>query len=50
MTRSILIDINSDEYNQGFHKYSFMVNLDRCNGSCNTLDKINYVFQTKRKM
>ena len=32
-----LIDLNYNEYNQGLRYYPFMVNLDRCNGSCNTL-------------
>lgn len=38
MTRPTLIDSNPDEYNQGLHCYPFIVNLDRWNGSCNTLD------------
>ena len=41
MTRSTLIDLNDDEYNQGLHYYPFMVNLDRCNGSCNTPDDLS---------
>ena len=36
--RPILIDLNLDEYNQGLRYYSITVNLDRCNGSCKTLD------------
>ena len=36
--RPTLIGLNSDEHNQGFRCYPFKVNLDRCNGSCNTLD------------
>ena len=38
MTRPTLINLNPDEYNQGFCYYSLMVSLDRRNGSCNTLD------------
>ena len=38
MTRPTFIDLNPDKYNIGLHYNSFMVNLDRCNGSCNTLD------------
>ena len=38
MTRPALIDLNLDEYNQGSHYYLFIVNLDRYNRSCNTLD------------
>ena len=36
MARATLIDLNPDEYNQGLYYYPFMVNLDRCNKSCNT--------------
>ena len=38
MGRTILTDFNPDEWNQRLHYYPFMVNLDSCNGSCNTLD------------
>ena len=38
MTRSTLIDLNPDEYNQGLGYYTFTVKLDRCNGSFNTFD------------
>ena len=38
MIRPTLTDINTDEYNKGFRYYPVMVNLDRCNGSYNTLD------------
>ena len=34
----ILTDLNPNQYNQGFCYYPFIVNLDRCNGSWNTLD------------
>ena len=37
MTRPTLIDLNLDEYDQRLHYYPFMFNIDRCNGSCNTL-------------
>ena len=51
MTRPTLIDLNPDEYNHGLYYDPFMFNLDRCNGSCNTLDDLSYqteyVFQTK---
>ena len=36
MTRPTLI--SPDKYNQGLRYYSFMVNLDRCSESCNTLN------------
>ena len=41
MTRPTLIDFNPDEYNQGLRYYPFMVNLDRCNGTCNGLDDLS---------
>ena len=52
MTRPTLIDLNSDKYTQGLRYYPFVVNLDRSNGSCNTLDDPSnkYVFQTKQKI
>ena len=36
--RPSLIDLNLDELNEGLHHYPFMASLDKCNGSCNTLD------------
>ena len=52
MTRPTLIDSNPDEYKQEFRCYPFMVNLNKCNGSCNILmvHWTEYAFQTKRKM
>ena len=52
MTRPTLIGLNTDKYTQGLRYYPFMVSyypfmvsyypfmvsLDKCNGSCNTLD------------
>ena len=38
MTWPTLIDLNPTKYNQGLRYYPFIVNLDRCNGSCNFLD------------
>ena len=38
MTRPTLINLNPDEYNQVLHYYPFILDLDRCNGSCNSLD------------
>ena len=38
ITRPTLVDLNPDEYNQGFCCYPFLVSLDRCKGSCNSLD------------
>ena len=38
MTRTSLIDLNPDKYNQELRYYPFMINLDRCNESCHTSD------------
>ena len=38
MTWATGIDLNPNEYNQGLRYYPFIVNLDRCIGSCNSLD------------
>ena len=40
-----LINIHPNECSQEFHYYSFAVKLDRCVGSCNTLNDLsNKVF------
>ena len=36
LARPALIDLNLNE----FHCYSYMVSLDRCNGTCNTIDDL----------
>ena len=38
MARPTLINLNPDKYYQVLHYYPFIVNLDKCNGGCNTLD------------
>ena len=35
-----LINLHPNEYSQEFHYYSFAVKLDRCVGSCNTLNDL----------
>ena len=40
MARPTLVYLSLDEYNRGSRYYSFMVNLDRYKGSCNTLENI----------
>ena len=42
-TRHTLFDLNPDELSS----YQFLVSLDRCNGSCNTLDAKIYVQNKK---
>ena len=39
--RPNLIDLNPDEITQRMSHYTFMINLDWCNGSCNTLDDLS---------
>ena len=33
-----LADLNPDDHSQGLHHYLFLINLHRCNESCNTPD------------
>ena len=41
MIQPILVNLHPNEYNQEFHYYPFVVKLDRCAGSCNTLKDIS---------
>ena len=36
-----LINLHPDEYSQDFRYYPFAVKLDRCVGSCNTVDDLS---------
>ena len=36
-----LINLHTNEYNQEFHYYPFAVKLDKCVGSCNTLNDLS---------
>ena len=36
-----LINLHSNEYSQEFNYYSFAVKLDRCVGSCNTINDLS---------
>ena len=38
MAGHTLIDLNSNECNQRFFYYPFMVNFNKCNGCCNNPD------------
>ena len=40
MIQPALIKLHPSEYSQEFHYYPFLVNLDRCVGSCNTLNDL----------
>ena len=42
MTQPTLVSLHSNEYNHGLRYYPFTVNLDRCVGSCNTLNDLPY--------
>ena len=41
MIQPALIKLHPNEYFQGLCYYPFVVNLDRCIGSCNTLDDLS---------
>ena len=41
MTQTTLINLHPKECSQGFHCYPFAVKLDRCLGSCNTLNDLS---------
>ena len=40
MIQPTLINLHPNEYSQEFHNYPFAVILDRCAGSCNTLNEL----------
>ena len=52
MTQLTLINIHLNEYSQEFQYFPFAAKLDRCVGSCNTLNDhlIKYEFQIKQKI
>ena len=41
MIKSTLINLHPNEYSYEFSYYSFAVKLDRCVGSCNTLNDLS---------
>ena len=41
MIQRTLIKLHPNEYGQGLRYYHFAVNLDRCVGSCNTLNNLS---------
>ena len=41
MTQPTLVDLHPNEYSQELHYYPFAVKLDRCVGSCNTLNDLS---------
>ena len=40
ITQPGLVNLHPNEYSQEFHYYPFAVKLDRCSGSCNTLNDL----------
>ena len=40
MARHTLVNLHPNEYSQYLHYYIFAVKLDRCVGSCNTLNDL----------
>ena len=50
MIQISLINLHPNEYNQELHNYLFAVKLDRCVGSCNTLNDLsNKVYFPKKQ-
>ena len=41
MTQPTVINLRPNEYSQDFHYYPYAVKLDRCVGSCNTLNDLS---------
>ena len=41
MIEPTLINLRPNEYSQGFHYYPFVVKLDRCAGTCKTLNELS---------
>ena len=41
LTQPALINLHPNEYSQEFQNYPFAVKLDRCVGSCNTLNDLS---------
>ena len=41
MSQPTVTDLHSNEYNQEFHYHPFAVKLDKCAGSCNTLNDLS---------
>ena len=41
MIQSTFINLHPNEYSQEFHYHPFAIKLDRCAGSCNTLNDLS---------
>ena len=44
-----LINLHPNECSQNFHYYSFTVKLDRCVGSCNTINYLSNIVRFPNK-
>ena len=42
MIHTTLINLHRNEYGQELHYYLYAFNLDRCVGTCNTLNDLSY--------
>ena len=42
MIQPTLINLHPNEYSQEFHYYPYVVKLDRCVGSCDSLNDLSY--------
>ena len=49
MTWNTLINLHQNEYSQGLIYYPSAVNLDRCVGSCNTLNVLSNKLSVQSK-
>ena len=49
MIQPTVIDLHYNECSQEFHYYLFAVKLDRCVGSCNTLNDLSTCLKQNRR-
>ena len=49
MIKPSLINLHSNEYSQEFHYYPYAVKLDRCVGSCSTLNYLSIQVRVSNK-
>ena len=49
MIKPFLINLHSNEYSQEFYYYPYAVKLDRCVGSCSTLNYLSIQVRVSNK-
>ena len=49
MTRAMVIHLNPNKQNQRLRHYPLMLSLDRCYGSCNTLNDLSSKISAPKK-